>query len=97
MDALTVQRDRTFIEENYKGEKFRDGTPAKFSTPELPSATTTLTRLTRASCKFIYDAINGMTRARYGKSLLAVLIGAAAWSVGRPFTMSCGAKPPGSL
>ena len=35
IDALTVRRDRSFIKENYRNERFADGTPVKFPEPEL--------------------------------------------------------------
>lgn len=65
MDALTVRRDRAFIEENYKGEKFRDGTPVKFPTPELHESRYDLDQAHPGIVQFVYDSIDGLTMARY--------------------------------
>ena len=35
IDALTVRRDRAFIKERYRNERFTDGTLVKFPEPEL--------------------------------------------------------------
>ncbi len=35
IDALTVRRDRRFIQQNYRHERFQDGTEVKFPKPEL--------------------------------------------------------------
>ncbi len=65
MDALTVRRDRSFIEENYKNEKFKDGTPVKFPTPELNERRYDLDRAHPGIAQFVYDAVEGLTMARY--------------------------------
>ena len=65
MDALTVRRDRAFIEANYKNEKFQDGTPVRFPTPELHERRYDLDEAHPGIAQFVYDAIDGLTMARY--------------------------------
>ncbi len=68
IDALTVRRDRAFIEERYRNERFADGTPVKFPEPELHERRYDLDSAHPGIVQSIYDGINGLTMARYRPS-----------------------------
>ena len=65
IDALTVRRDRAFIKERYRNERFEDGTPVKFPEPELHERRYDLDNAHPGIVQFIYDGIDGLTMARY--------------------------------
>ncbi len=65
IDALTVRRDRAFIKERYRNERFIDGTPVKFPEPELRERRYDLDRAHPGIVQAIYDGIDGLTMARY--------------------------------
>ena len=65
IDALTVRRDRSFIKENYRNERFSDGTPVKFPEPELRERRYDLDRAHPGIVQSIYDGIDGLKMARY--------------------------------
>ena len=68
IDALTVRRDRAFIKEHYRNERFADGTPVKFPEPELRESRYDLDSAHPGIVQFIYDGIDGLTMARYRPS-----------------------------
>ena len=68
IDALTVHRDRAFIKERYRNERFIDGTPVKFPEPELHERRYDLDRAHPGIVQSIYDGIDGLTMARYRPS-----------------------------
>ena len=67
-DAVSVRRDRRFIESEYAGQHFPGGTPVRFPTPRLRTRRYDLD----ASCPGLLDriasAIDGLTMARYRPS-----------------------------
>ena len=65
IDALTVRRDRAFIKERYRNERFADGTPVKFPEPELHERRYDLDNAHPGIVQFIYDRIDSLTMARY--------------------------------
>ena len=65
IDALTVRRDRAFIKERYRNERFTDGTLVKFPEPELHERRYDLDRAHPGLVQAIYDGIDGLTMARY--------------------------------
>ena len=65
IDALSVRRDRAFIKERYRNERFVDGTPVKFPEPELHERRYDLDRAHPGIVQSIYDGIDGLTMARY--------------------------------
>ena len=65
IDALTVRRDRGFIKERYRNERFSDGTPVRFPSPELRERRYDLDSAHPGIVQSIYDAIDGLTMARY--------------------------------
>ena len=65
IDALTVRRDRAFIKERYRNERFADGTPVQFPEPELHERRYDLDIAHPGIVQFIYNGIDGLTMARY--------------------------------
>ena len=65
IDALTVRRDRAFIEERYRNERFIDGTRVKFPTPELHERRYDLDAAHPGLVQAVHDGIDGLTMARY--------------------------------
>ena len=65
IDALTVRRDRAFIKERYRNERFLDGTPVKFPEPELHERRYDLDSAHPGIVQAVYDGIDGLTMARY--------------------------------
>ena len=65
IDALTVRRDRAFIKERYRNERFADGTPVRFPEPDLQERRYDLDSTHPGIVQFIYDGIDGLTMARY--------------------------------
>ena len=72
IDALTVRRDRAFIKECYRNERFADGTPVKFPEPELKERRYDLDNVHPGLVQSIYDGIDGLTMARYRLSAYRV-------------------------
>ena len=72
IDALTVRRDRAFIKERYRNERFADGTSVKFPEPELHERRYDLDRAHPGLVQAIYDGIDGLTMARYRPSAYRV-------------------------
>ena len=58
IDALTVRRDRAFIKERYRNERFIDGTPVKFPEPELHERRYDLDKAHPGIVQFIYDRLD---------------------------------------
>ena len=65
IDALTVRRDRAFIKEHYRNERFSDGTPVRFPEAELHERRYDLDSTHPGIVQTIYDGIDGLTMARY--------------------------------
>ena len=65
IDALTVRRDRSFIKERYRNERFIDGTPVRFPEPGLHERRYDLDSAHPGIVQSIYDGIDGLTMARY--------------------------------
>ena len=72
IDALTVRRDRAFIKERYRNERFTDGTLVKFPEPELHERRYDLDSVHPGLVQAIYDGIDGLTMARYRLSAYRV-------------------------
>ncbi len=68
IDALTVRRDRSFIEERYPNERFKDGTRVSFPTPELHERRYDLDGTHPGIVRAVFNAIDGLTMARYRPS-----------------------------
>ena len=68
IDALTVRRDRAFIKEQYRNERFDDGTQVKFPDPELRERRYDLDSAHPGIIQCIYDGIDGLKMARYRQS-----------------------------
>ncbi len=68
IDALTVRRDRAFIETRYPNERFDDGTPVKFPKPELHERRYDLDSAHPGIAQYVYDGIDSLTMARYRPS-----------------------------
>lgn len=67
-DAVSVRRDRRFIEETYPGATFPDGTPVRFPTPVLSTERYDLDDAHPGLCDEITGLIGGLTMARYRPS-----------------------------
>ena len=65
LDALTVRRDRAFIKEHYRNERFSDGTVVKFPEPELHERRYDLDSTHPGIFQDIADGIDKLTMARY--------------------------------
>ena len=65
LDALTVRRDRAFIKEHYRNERFSDGTVVKFPEPELHERRYDLDSTHPGIFQDIADGIDRLTMARY--------------------------------
>ncbi len=65
IDALTVRRDRAFIEERYPNERFTDGTRVSFPAPELHERRYDLDGAHPGIVREVYNAIESLTMARY--------------------------------
>lgn len=64
-DAVSVRRDRRFIEETYPGATFPDGTPVRFPTPILQTARYDLDDAHPGLFDEITGLIGALTMARY--------------------------------
>lgn len=67
-DAVSVRRDRRFIEEHYAGATFPDGTPVRFPKPILRTSRYDLDEAHPGLFKEITDWIEQLTMARYRPS-----------------------------
>ena len=65
IDALTVRRDRAFIKERYRNERFADGTPVKFPEPELKERRYDLDSAHPGIVQAMEKGINALKMARY--------------------------------
>lgn len=71
-DAVSVRRDRRFIEETYPGATFPDGTPVRFPTPILHTARYDLDEAHPGLFDEITGLIAGLSMARYRPSAYEV-------------------------
>jgi superfamily II DNA or RNA helicase len=67
-DAVSVRRDRLFIERSYPGETFPDGTPVRFPEPRLETRRYDLDEAHPGLFGEITGAIEELTMARYRPS-----------------------------
>lgn len=67
-DAVSVRRDRAFIETEYAGQQFPDGTPVRFPTPQLTTRRYDLDAAHPGLLDGIATAIEALTMARYRPS-----------------------------
>jgi superfamily II DNA or RNA helicase len=67
-DAVSVRRDRTFIEREYEGATFSDGTPVRFPRPILRTRRYDLDAADPGLFTRITDEIDALTMARYRPS-----------------------------
>lgn len=67
-DAVSVRRDRAFIERNYEDATFPDGTAVRFPTPTLQTRRYDLDAVHPGLFEAIADEIDGLTMARYRPS-----------------------------
>lgn len=65
IDALTVRRDRAFLERNYPNERFADGTPVRFPKARLTEARYDLDDVYPGIFHEVVATIDGLTMARY--------------------------------
>ncbi|MBA2346926.1 MAG: hypothetical protein H0V81_01400 [Solirubrobacterales bacterium] len=67
-DAISVRRDRTFIESEYAGQQFADGTPVRFPTPHLRTHRYDLDAAHPGLLDRVATAIDALSMARYTPS-----------------------------
>jgi len=67
-DAVSVRRDRAFIESEYAGQQFPDGTPVRFPKPRLTTRRYDLDAAHPGLLDRIATAIDALTMARYRPS-----------------------------
>lgn len=65
IDAVTVRRDRRFLEKHYANDHFADGTPVRFPTPRLIQRRYDLDAAFPGAFYRIRDAIGALKMARY--------------------------------
>lgn len=65
IDAVTVRRDRNFLEKHYPNDHFPDGTPVKFPKPQLIEKRYDLDRAYPNIVREIVKCIDSLTMARY--------------------------------
>ena len=65
IDALTVRRDRSFIQKQYRNEQFEDGTPVKFPEPKLKEYRYDLEKVHPGIVQVVHRGIDGLKMARY--------------------------------
>ena len=68
IDALTVRRDRAFIQDQYPNERFADGTLVRFPMPELQERRYDLDLSHPGIVQAMADGIDALTMARYRPS-----------------------------
>ncbi len=71
-DAVSVRRDRAFIEREYAGERFPNGLPVRFPTPILQTRRYDLDAAHPGLFDLITDRIDALTMARYRPSAYEV-------------------------
>ena len=71
-DAVSVRRDRVFIEREYEGATFPDGTPVRFPKPTLRTRRYDLDAAHPGLFERITDEIDALTMARYRPSAFEV-------------------------
>ncbi len=71
-EAISVRRDRTFIEREYGGSTFPDGTPVRFPRPRLETRRYDLDAAHPGLLAQIVTAIDGLTMARYRPTAYAL-------------------------
>lgn len=71
-DAVSVRRDRRFMEETYPGATFPDGTPVRFPTPILHTVRYDLDEAHPGLFDTITGLVGGLTMARYRPSAFEV-------------------------
>ncbi len=71
-DAVSVRRDRVFIEREYEGATFPDGTPVRFPKPTLHTRRYDLDAAHPGLFERITDEIDALTMARYRPSAFEV-------------------------
>jgi superfamily II DNA or RNA helicase len=64
-DAISVRRDRAFIEAEYSDQQFPDGTPVRFPKPRLTTHRYDLDGTHHGLFDLIAENIDGLTMARY--------------------------------
>jgi len=65
IDAVTVRRDRNFLEKHYSNDRFPDGTPVKFPKPLLIERRYDLDTAYPNIVREIVNCIDSLTMARY--------------------------------
>ena len=68
IDALTVRRDRAFVEKEYPGQRLADGTRVHFPKPELHERRYNLDDAHPRIVQDMAVGIDGLTMARYRPS-----------------------------
>ena len=68
IDALTVRRDRAFIQEQYPNQRFADGTVVQFPAPELQERRYDLDKAHPDIVRAMAAGIGALTMARYRPS-----------------------------
>jgi superfamily II DNA or RNA helicase len=71
-DAVSVRRDRRFIEREYAGEQFPDGTPVRFPTPRLTTLRYDLDAAHPGLVDRVAACIDALTMARYRPTAFAL-------------------------
>jgi superfamily II DNA or RNA helicase len=71
-DAVSVRRDRRFIEREYEDATFPDGTPVRFPTPILRTRRYNLDAAHPGLFETITDQIDALTMARYRPSAFEI-------------------------
>jgi superfamily II DNA or RNA helicase len=67
-DAVSVRRDRAFIETEYSGQQFPNGSPVRFPKPHLATRRYDLDAAHPGLLERIADSIDALTMARYRPS-----------------------------
>lgn len=67
-EAVSVRRDRAFIEREYSGSTFPDGTPVRFPRPRLATRRYDIDSAHPGLLAHVVAAIDGLTMARYRPS-----------------------------
>ena len=65
IDALTVRRDRAFLKQRYRHERFADGTPVRFPEPELHERRYDLDTAHPGIVQAVEAGIGALTMVRY--------------------------------
>ncbi len=78
VDAVTVRRDRRFLERHYANDALADGTPVRFPTPELDELRYDLDGAYPGATGRITDTIDALSMARYRPDAYRLAGGGAA-------------------